>query len=578
MITALGPKATSYAERIGDLDAIIADPDRVGDAYREAVRRRERGETFYGLLLIDDQRINFGYKQGEAILAQLADPAVRRLAAGQLADGSLALNGGRVDALWGLDSGYELVWIEFLWLCDAMLVRSFAEYARIEDVFARCPIRRTLRPVERVLAAANVPVVERVRPDRPGVVLWAPDRPALEFALHLHGLADFEGDVTCVSAGGAHPSRTTATFLDACAPGVAAALCRASAIVCLDPSDPSAAVAFARGGHPVIAPFSSGAHEFASAVVTWDALDAHVLPAAVATAMNRPVRVCADVSPPPRAPQGATRPPFVSANELPLVSIVTPTYNRRDDLRRMLACLAAQTYPNIESLVVNDGGAPVDDIVAEFPFARVIDQPANAGALMAVEVGRRHIRGEYVGLLPDDDWLYPDHVERLMDAIFRTGALVAHGAGLLRYVERAESGESLTKGFNATTFCQSMIGSDALVSATIGGHQMIVHRSVYDTVGGYRLDSEISDNEMHIRIAARYFYAFVDHVTAEFRDHTAGAGRRCDFPAALRHIYTEVHPAKGRPYLDRMRAATIANVERRQPGKPPFPPSLLVHR
>jgi glycosyltransferase involved in cell wall biosynthesis len=240
--------------------------------------------------------------------------------------------------------------------------------------------------------------------------------------------------------------------------------------------------------------------------------------------------------------------------------------------------LAAQTYPNLESLVVNDGGVPVGGVVAEFPFARVINQPENAGAPRAVEFGWREIRGEYIGLLPDDDWLYPDHIERLMNAMFRTGAMVAHGAGLLRYVERSENGEAQTSGFNATTFCQSMIGSDALVSATVGGHQMLVHRSVYDTVGGYRLDSEISDNEMHIRIAQRYFYAYVDHVTAEFRDHSGGTGRQCDFPAALRHIYTEVHPVKDRPYIDRMREATIENVARRPAGQPPFPPSLYIRR
>jgi glycosyltransferase involved in cell wall biosynthesis len=267
------------------------------------------------------------------------------------------------------------------------------------------------------------------------------------------------------------------------------------------------------------------------------------------------------------------RPPFIRENELPLVSIVTPTYNRRDDLSRMLSCLAAQTYPRIEAVVVNDGGVPVDDIVAAFPFARLIDRPVNAGALRALEVGRAAARGEYIGVLPDDDWLYPDHVDRLMNAIFRSGAAVAHGAALLRFVERDAAG-LVTVGFNNRTFSETLTPTAALVSATVGGHQMLVHRSAYDQVGGYLLDSEVSDGEMHIRLTQRYFYAFADHVTAEFRDHAGGAGRRVDFPAALRAIYESVHPVPNRPEIARKREATLRKVALREPGMPPFPISI----
>jgi hypothetical protein len=578
VISAFGPKATAYAQRLGDLEAIVADPEWIGTAYVEAVRRRGTGRPFYGLVNVDDPRVAFGYRHGGEILAQLPDHESRMAAADQLAAGTLTVNGERADELWKHELGFEHVSTEFLWLCDGVLVRSFAEYGRLFDWFKRDPILRTVKPVERVLARANVPRVERTRPAHPTIVVWAPDRPAAQTALHLAGLAAFGGEIVCVCAGGPLPAFARAHFLRAGDPGVDASLARAAAVVCIDPSDPSDAVGFAEQGFGVAAPLGSGAQEFVPEIVAWDALDARMLDAAVAVAMARPGGPDPVTSPAPPAPAPTRRPAFVKADELPLVTIITPTYNRREHLQEMLACLAAQTYPNIESLVVNDGGEAIDGVVAAFPFARLIDQRPNAGALRATLKGWEHARGEYIGLLPDDDWLNPDHVERLMNAMFRSGAKIAHSAGLLRYMELLDTGAWMTTGFNGTTFCQTVIPSDCLISTTIGGHQALMHRSVYEDVGWYLLDSAVSDNEIHIRITKKYFYAYDDHVTTEFRDHAGGQGRQWDFPAAMRHIYTDVHPVQNRPLIEHMRAATLAHVANREAGKPPFAPTLTLLR
>ena len=578
MIAAFGPAATAYASRLGDIEAVICDPDFLGVAYIEAARRREIGALFYGLVVADDPRLAFGYRHTQAILAQVPDYDERVRVIDQFASGQLKINGQRCDTLWPLDPRSEHLFVEFLSLCDRLLVRSYKEHARINGWFARAPMLRPLRPVERILAQATVPIVERVRPERPGVVIWGPRHPAMECALHLHGLAEFHGELTCVTAGGPLPSFSTATFLMPGDPRVAQALARAAAVVCIDLSDPSDAVAFARLGYGVVAPSSSGAHEFAGEVVFWDPLVAQRLYAATAVAVARPAHVRTEPVQRPRALRRTPRPPFAAADHFPLVSIITPTYNRRDDLRGMLACLAAQTYSNIESVVVNDGGIAVDDIVAEFPFARLIDKKPNAGALRATSTGWEVARGEYIGLLPDDDRLMPDHIERMVNAMLRSGAKIAHGAGLLRYLERLEDGSWITSGFNATTFSQTLAESDALISSTIGGHQMLVHRSIYEDVGWYLLDNDVSDNEMHVRITKKYTYAFDDHITSEFRDHAGGQGRQADLAAAMREIYDVVHPVSGRPLIEKTRALTLDHVAKRVAGEPPFPPTLRIQR
>ena len=575
MISAFGPRAERYAGSLGDLEAVIADVPQLGKAYLEAVRRREAGTSFYGMILFDDPRVAFGYAYGSEILKQAPDYDNRCAIADQLAAGQLMVNGTRVSDAWRPDQTFEYILLEFYGLCDALLVRSFAEHARIADVYARGIVARPMRPVERVLANVTIPAPARVRTSRPGIVVWAPLRAAAELGIIVHALTEVHGEVTCVSAGGPPPVFSTGTFLLPEDPRVADALACAAVVVAADPSDPADAVAFARLGYGVVAPISSGAHEFAGTIVPWEALNARPLFAAVAVAMARPAVVHAEPVPAPREPSRPGRPAFV--DELPLVSVITPTYNRPGELRKMLSCLAAQTYPNVESIVVNDGWTPVADIVAEFPFARLIDLPTNGGSANACAIGREAARGEYLVLLPDDDWFYPDHFERLMYAIMRSGCAVAHGTALLRFLERDPDGELRTAGFNATTFAQTIAPTDSLVTSVVGGHQAMIARAVYDRVGWYLPDSDVADNEIQARICKHYFYAFCDNVTAEFRDHPGGTGRNLNFATALKEVYDHHHPVTNRPHVAELRERTLAAVASRVPGRPPFAVSIRIN-
>jgi hypothetical protein len=311
VIKAFGPKATAYAERLGEVNAIVADPEVVGTAYQEAVRWRNEGGSFYGVVCVDDPRVAFGYAHAEAIFRQLPDFDARRYVVDQLVIGAMSINGKRADEVWPFEPALEHIFVEFLTACDGLLVRSYEEHARVAGWFARDPVRRLLPPVERILAATSVPAAERVRPERPSVVVWAPGRTAIECALHLHGLAELHGELTCVSQGGELPSKCSATFLLPNDARIADVLGRAAAIICSDPSDPSDAVAFARAGFGVVAPITSGAHEFASNVVVWDALDARFLYTATAVAVARPASVRTDPEPPPRVPSRSERFAFV---------------------------------------------------------------------------------------------------------------------------------------------------------------------------------------------------------------------------------------------------------------------------
>lgn len=90
----------------------------------------------------------------------------------------------------------------------------------------------------------------------------------------------------------------------------------------------------------------------------------------------------------------------------PVFSIVLPTYNRPDLLRRAISSVCRQTFPDFELIVVDDGSTmscssalpdPTD------PRIQLIRNPSNIGVAGARNIGIEAARGKYVSFLDDDD-------------------------------------------------------------------------------------------------------------------------------------------------------------------------------
>ncbi|HET9920643.1 MAG TPA: glycosyltransferase, partial [Ktedonobacteraceae bacterium] len=93
--------------------------------------------------------------------------------------------------------------------------------------------------------------------------------------------------------------------------------------------------------------------------------------------------------------------------ELPLVSCIMPTRNRRVFVRQALLYFERQDYPNKELVIVDDGEDRIADLVAGHPFVRYIarDQKLSIGAKrnLACELAQ----GSIIAHWDDDDWYAP---------------------------------------------------------------------------------------------------------------------------------------------------------------------------
>ena len=100
------------------------------------------------------------------------------------------------------------------------------------------------------------------------------------------------------------------------------------------------------------------------------------------------------------------------------ISIIVPVYNAEKTLARCVRSLMAQTYRNLEILLVNDGSRDQSPAICQ-RFAqedgriRVIDKP-NGGVSSARNAGLDAARGDFVMFCDSDDWVEPDWCESMV--------------------------------------------------------------------------------------------------------------------------------------------------------------------
>ena len=177
---------------------------------------------------------------------------------------------------------------------------------------------------------------------------------------------------------------------------------------------------------------------------------------------------------------------------MPKFSVVIPLYNKRGSLLRAVNSVLAQTYSDLELIVVDDGST---DGSAESlngltdPRVRVLTQP-NAGPGAARNRGVAESGGEFVSFLDADDRWLPDFLERAVQSDAFRNPDVACFVGA--YVE-AETADAARQLFLKRGLRDGLRKLDATTTALDLQHltafltpcTTIVRRSIFDQYGGF---------------------------------------------------------------------------------------------
>lgn len=121
---------------------------------------------------------------------------------------------------------------------------------------------------------------------------------------------------------------------------------------------------------------------------------------------------------------------------LMLFSVIIPVYNVERYLRACLDSLLVQSFPDWETICVNDGStdgslAVLEEYAARDNRIKVISQ-SNAGTATARNTGLRAAQGDYIFFLDSDDWIEPDSLQIIVNRLHGEDILCFSGK---RYIE-----------------------------------------------------------------------------------------------------------------------------------------------
>ena len=119
------------------------------------------------------------------------------------------------------------------------------------------------------------------------------------------------------------------------------------------------------------------------------------------------------------------------------MTVIIPVYNRIKYLAHAIQSVLGQSHPAIQVIVVDDG-SPIDPlpVVSLYGDRVVLFRKPNGGVASARNAGLRRATGDYVLFLDEDDYLEPDAVAGLVEAIERPPG-AAWAAGRFVYVDGA---------------------------------------------------------------------------------------------------------------------------------------------
>ena len=194
---------------------------------------------------------------------------------------------------------------------------------------------------------------------------------------------------------------------------------------------------------------------------------------------------------------------------IPKVSVVISTYNRAGLLPRAVNSVLAQTFTDIELIMVDDASTDdTPDVVASFanPRVRYIRHQRNRGVSAARNTGIAAARGEYVAFLDDDDELLPNALEDLAGLLEVAPPNVAIAYGWVMCIDvGARTQELFISTLNGNLY-EEAIGRVTPVSS----NGTMFRKSLILEVGGYDENLGFSEDiDLVIRLLVNQYEARV---------------------------------------------------------------------
>ena len=185
----------------------------------------------------------------------------------------------------------------------------------------------------------------------------------------------------------------------------------------------------------------------------------------------------------------------------PLVSVVIPTHNRAELLSEAIASVLAQTYGEVEILIIDDGSQDgTRGAVEGFSDSRIryFHNSVPRGPAQARNVGLRNATGDFLAFLDDDDLWASDKLEQQLRAMSQRPAILFVSTDKMTFPER-------NRGMELSLQRDMVVDYRKLLKrCVINNSSVLMRREVIELVG--YLDEDlygVEDYDFWLRILAK---------------------------------------------------------------------------
>lgn len=212
-----------------------------------------------------------------------------------------------------------------------------------------------------------------------------------------------------------------------------------------------------------------------------------------------------------------------------LVSVAIPAYRHEKYIETCLASVCAQTYPELELVLIDDGSPDATYQRAEHFLAAhkerfrriVLERRENRGVSANSNACIEACQGEWVHLLGSDDRLYPEKIARIQKAIgewncpdlalVHTDTDTIDADGNIRPIRKprryAESG--LDSAAYRWLFHRNLISNPSIA----------IRRKAFLSIGGFDTSLPLEDIDCWLRLSTNFAIARVPETLASYRKH-----------------------------------------------------------
>lgn len=217
----------------------------------------------------------------------------------------------------------------------------------------------------------------------------------------------------------------------------------------------------------------------------------------------------------------------------PAVSVIMPTYNRADYLKKSVQSVLDQTFSKFEIIIINNYSTDNTlDVISAFNDNRIkVINFKNEGIIAkSRNQGIMQADGKYIAFLDDDDLWCPDKLELQVkylgehpefDLVYSNALIIdEHGTrkGLLKDSKDAKTGQ---------------IFLDLLYENFVPILTVLMKREIFESIGSLTEDTSMigrEDYECWLRASLKYNFGYIDNPLALYRIHSEGVSMAINRP------------------------------------------------